>query len=429
MTTIAMLAAVAAFVVVVSLLWLRHRSHVVRRIGVAVARLEERTAPLGERGDGAGGRLEWALTRLERVADRSNTRLAEERSERERLAAALTALDDGVVVVDERGEVVFQNTVAATFIGARHADALAEQTIRQLLGEALRGAVGEREVRLFGPPKRALLVRALPLADAGGAAGAVAVVRDVSGIRRIESVRRDFVANVSHELKTPVGALIALAETLAADDDPEVMRRLADRVSGEAERLGRIVDDLLDLSLIEAQEAPEREPVPVRVLVEEAVERVLSAAEKAGVHLEVSPPPTDLLVSCDRRQVVSALFNLLDNAVKYSPPEREGEPLVECAVSVDGDRGAIWVRDHGIGIPSRDQERIFERFYRVDKARSRASGGTGLGLAIVRHVARAHGGEVYVESREGEGSTFWLVLPLARSGQGASETEIEEVAR
>ena len=254
-----------------------------------------------------------------------------------------------------------------------------------------------------------LELRALPLRLGDHRIGAVGFVRDISELRRVESVRRDFVANVSHELKTPIGALALLAETMAADDDPVVIRQLAERVQLESDRLGRIVDDLLDLSLIEAQEAPSRGPVPVYVVLHEAVERVRAAADARGIPIEISPISADLEVVCDRSQLVSAVTNLLDNAVKYSDSD---EP-VELVASIDDGAASIAVRDHGIGIPKRDLERIFERFYRVDRARSRATGGTGLGLSIVRHIAQAHGGDVTVESIEGVGSTFRLRLPLA----------------
>ena len=240
----------------------------------------------------------------------------------------------------------------------------------------------------------------------------MAFTRDVSEARRVESVRRDFVANVSHELKTPIGALGLLAETMAATDDANVVQQLADRVVREADRLSRIVDDLLDLSQIEAQEAPSRAPIPVRLLVAETVDLVQSAAELAEVPIRIAPEPPEIELACDRRQMRSALINLLDNAIKYSGPHQP----VEIGATVVGDRVAIAVRDHGIGIPTRDLERIFERFYRVDRARSRETGGTGLGLAIVRHVAQAHGGDVTVESREGEGSTFTLHVPISNGG-------------
>ncbi len=331
--------------------------------------------------------------------------------ERESLAGALAAFEDGVVVVDAKGDEVMRNAAAERFRGARHADVLVEDAVRALLEPALRGQRAERELQLFGPPREVLQVRAGPLHRGNRIIGAVAFVRDVSELRRVESVRRDFVANVSHELKTPIGALALLAETMAAGDDSPVNPQLADRVQHEAGRLGRIVDDLLDLSLIEAQEAPTREPVPVHVVLHEAAERVRGAADAVGIPLSVPPVATDLVVIGDRSQLVSAVMNLLDNAVKYSEP---GQPVEVDAVAVDGNV-CISVRDHGIGIPSRDLERIFERFYRVDRARSRATGGTGLGLSIVRHVAQAHGGDVTVESTEGEGSTFRLRVPLPSS--------------
>jgi two-component system, OmpR family, sensor histidine kinase SenX3 len=331
--------------------------------------------------------------------------------ERESLAGAVAAFEDGVVVVDAKGNEVMRNAAGERFHGARHAYALVEDAMRTLLSPALRGERAQRELQLFGPPREVLLVRTAPLWRRNRVIGAVAFVRDVSELRRVESVRRDFVANVSHELKTPIGALSLLAETMAVGDDSPVNIQLADRVQREANRLGRIVDDLLDLSLIEAQERPIREPVPVHVVLHEAAERVRGAADAVGIPLSVAPVATDLVVAGDRSQLVSAVTNLLDNAIKYSEP---GEPVEVDATVGDGDI-CISVRDHGIGIPSRDLERIFERFYRVDRARSRATGGTGLGLSIVRHVAQAHRGDVTVESTEGEGSTFRLRVPLPSS--------------
>jgi two-component system, OmpR family, sensor histidine kinase SenX3 len=334
-------------------------------------------------------------------------------AERESLAGALAAFEDGVVVVDAEGREVLRNAAGERFRGARHADALVEDAMRELLRPALRGEGAERELQLFGPPREVLQVRALPLRCANRIIGAVVFVRDVSELRRVESVRRDFVANVSHELKTPIGALSLLAETMAAGEDSLVNTQLADRVQREANRLGRIVDDLLDLSLIEAQEAPIREPVPVHVVLHEAAERVRGAADTVGIPLSVAPVATDIVVTGDSSQLVSAVTNLLDNAVKYS---ELGDPVEVDAAVVDG-HVCISVRDHGIGIPSRDLERIFERFYRVDRARSRATGGTGLGLSIVRHVAQVHGGDVTVESTEGEGSTFRFRVPLPSSAE------------
>jgi two-component system sensor histidine kinase SenX3 len=342
--------------------------------------------------------------------------------ERARLAEALVASPDAVIVVDADGAVVLRNEASERFHDGRHADALAESEIREMLDGARRGRSDERELQLFGPPREVLLLRAHPLVGANRVIGGVVFIRDISEARRVESVRRDFVANVSHELKTPIGALALLAETMAAGGDEEVMRQLADRVAREADRLSRIIDDLLDLSLIEAQEAPSREPVPARVLLAESVESVRLSAEAAGIPLQVAPEVPDVTIRCDRRQVVSAITNLLDNAIKYS-----GAPnAVEIAATSADGTVTFSVTDHGPGIPSRDLERIFERFYRVDRARSRVTGGTGLGLAIVRHVAHAHGGDVTVQSREGEGSTFRLRLPLAPGTGSAFDHLVED---
>lgn len=331
------------------------------------------------------------------------------------LLAALDESSDAIVVVDRIGREVVRNSVARRFAGARTGEVLAEEAIAELVQDALTGHSSEREIQLYGPPRQVLQLRAFPLRRDGETVGAVAFTRDVSESRRVESVRRDFVANVSHELKTPIGALGLLAETMAATDDVAVVQRLADRVVREADRLARIVDDLLDLSTIEAQEAPTRAPMPVRLLLSECIDLVQAAADAAEVPLHLGPEPPDLEIFCDTRQMRSALVNLVDNAIKYSGPNQS----VEIGACVVDDRVAFVVRDHGIGIPTRDLERIWERFYRVDRARSRDTGGTGLGLAIVRHVAQAHGGEVTVQSREGEGSTFTLHVPLT-NGQSTN---------
>ena len=320
-------------------------------------------------------------------------------------------------MVDAVGHEVLRSTAAERFRDPRHGEAVALEVIERLLRTALDGVADAEELPLFGPPRETLVVRAAPLFDATRTVvGAAAYVDDVTELRRVESVRRDFVANVSHELKTPIGAMGLLAETFLACDDVEVSRRLAEQLVREADRLANIVDDLLDLSQVEAQEHPIREQARVRVLVDEAVERVRAVALASNTPLVVEPIAGDLLISCDPVQVVGAVTNLLDNAIKYS---EEGQ-TVEVSCEAEDGRLAIRVRDHGIGIPSRDMERIFERFYRVDKARSRATGGTGLGLAIVRHVAQAHGGEVTVESIEGQGSTFRLVLPRVGAAMEAA---------
>ncbi|HZQ86117.1 MAG TPA: ATP-binding protein [Acidimicrobiales bacterium] len=336
----------------------------------------------------------------------------------DRLTDALSTVPEGVVLCDEHGQVWFRNEVAQLFAGARHGEVLADLTVTELLDAALRAApeaqYPSQYLELYGPPRRTLLIRAIPLREEGQLLGAVAVIEDVSDRRRLEAVRRDFVANVSHELKSPVGALGILAEAMQLEDEPAVSRRLAERMQTEAFRVARIIDDLLDLSRIESEETPQREPLAVHTVVAQAVERIRPVAEHRGVTIDVSEGPRRLTVVGDRRQLVSAVHNLLDNAVKYSDDGSVVEVRIRSSVSAEPPDAAwaeISIEDHGIGIPSRDLERIFERFYRVDRARARDTGGTGLGLAIVRHVATNHRGEVTVSSHEGQGSVFTLRLP------------------
>lgn len=361
--------------------------------------------------------LTRAMARLQRALDEKEEANARLGAERDRLGRALDGIPEGVVITDESGAVVFRNRAALTFASARHADALVEAAVAQLSAEAVQGSAGRRTLDLFGPPRRTLVISATPLTSPLGI-GALAIIDDVSERRRLEAVRRDFVANISHELKTPVGALGLLAETLVAEDDPEVSRRLAGRIQTEAFRVGRTIEDLLELSRIESGEMPHRDRVAVQRIVAEAVERIRPAAEHAGIEIVIHDVPRRLAVFGDRRQLVSALYNLLDNAVKYS----DAGSTVEVEARTDGTTVDLSVRDHGIGIPARDLERVFERFYRVDQARSRQTGGTGLGLAIVRHVVQNHEGTVHVESRLGEGSTFTLRLPTASGPVALSGT-------
>jgi two-component system sensor histidine kinase SenX3 len=397
-------AAVLALLSVVVLVrgGLRRRA-LARRLAAVATRLEA-MGP-GEVHEGHG--VEGAVARLDRAVDERLAAHTEATEASARLAAALDHVEVGVMVWDDHGRLVFANHGTTTFPGGRHGEALADQALSAMVQRALAGQGDTQTLDLFGPPRRTLVLTTAPLDDERRSIGAVAVIEDVSGRRRLEAVRRDFVANISHELKTPVGALGLLAETLAGERDRAVVERLSTRMHEEALRVGRIIEDLLDLSRIEAEETPAREPVPVHLMVAQAAERVRSLADHRGIALDTDDPPRRLTVLGDRRQLVSAVHNLLENAVKYS----DAGSSVELRVVHEDDQVQLVVRDSGIGIPGRDLERIFERFYRVDRARSRDTGGTGLGLAIVRHVAANHGGEVTVESQEGEGSVFTLRLP------------------
>lgn len=318
-----------------------------------------------------------------------------------RLSGALDAVPAGLVLVDSDGKVVLRNA-AASLVG--HADVLLDEAVQGALAVAKGGESAEQRLTLFGPPQHVLLVRGIPLT--GG--GALVVIDDLTDRARVDAVRTDFVSNISHELKTPVGALAVLAEALADSDDLDVNRRLAQKMVEEAHRASGTIDDLLELSRIELDGRGVREDVNVSAMLGEAVGRHRLRAETLGVQLCIAEVrPTSL--EADGLQLVSAVSNLVDNAVKYS--DVGGKVRITSAIV--GSYAEIEVADQGIGIPARDLDRIFERFYRVDRARSRDTGGTGLGLAIVRHVATNHGGEVGVISREGEGSTFTLRIPIS----------------
>ncbi len=314
----------------------------------------------------------------------------------------LEALPVGVVVAAPDGEIVFRNAAAVAMAGT-HVGVLIDDATERHLRRARRGRQTEELLEFHGPPRMVVAVRAAAMPDGG----AFAFVEDVSERRRIDAVRTDFVANISHELKTPVGALAVLAEALADEDDPAVIRRLVDRMLEESHRAVSTIDDLLELSQIELAGDIDHEEVRLADVVRAGVGRVSSIADQGDITVEVRSDGDGLVVLGDRRQLVSALGNLVENAVKYSEPGQ----LVEVDVRTTDGFVELVVTDHGVGIPARDLDRIFERFYRVDKARSRGTGGSGLGLSIVRHVATNHRGSVTVTSREGEGSTFVLRLP------------------
>lgn len=315
----------------------------------------------------------------------------------------LDALPMGVVVLLPEGQERFRNKVAMSITGARHADVLIEAAAEKLLLLALRGLESREQIQLAGPPQRVIEVRAIPLTDGG----AIAIMDDVTERWRIDQVRTDFVANVSHELKTPVGAISVLAETIEGETDDELVLRLTGRMVIEAQRMSRTIDDLLELSRIELGGEMLTVDLDMADVTAEAVERVSPIAMRKGVPLMLKSEKGIAIVSGDFFQLVSAIANLVENAVKYSDQTHQ----VEVRVLTTDTTVSVEVEDRGIGIPADSIDRIFERFYRVDRARNRATGGTGLGLSIVRHVATNHGGEVNVRSREGEGSTFILQIP------------------
>ena len=318
------------------------------------------------------------------------------------LAGAMDALPIGVVVAVASADHLVRNTIASAMTGVRHVDVLVDQAVEALLAETFISGNQERALEVAGPPTRHFSIRTERLA--GG--DAVAVIEDVTQKVLIDTVRTDFVANLSHELKTPIGGIAALGDTMTNETDPLVIQQLAERIVKESFRMSGIVDDLLSLSRIEFGKSDDWQPVEVGSVLREAVGQCQHLAQRHNVEIKLELE-NGAMVFGDRSQLVSALSNLIENAVKYSEPGK----LVRVETKEDVETVMISVSDQGIGIAPADQERIFERFFRVDRARSRSTGGTGLGLSIVRHVVDNHGGKISVQSEEGTGATFTVTLP------------------
>lgn len=332
----------------------------------------------------------------------------------ELLSDAIKHLEIGIVVSSRSGTVLYRNDSADAMRGT-HLGVLVDEHVEASLTLARAGERVSRVVELHGPPKSWISIAAEPLPDGA----AVVTIQDVSERMRTDAMRTDFVTNISHELKTPVGAIAVLADALEEENDFDVVRRLVGRIGTEAERAVHTIDDLLRLSNFESA-GRGQEVVDLASVVQSAISRGRIADAGRGVEVMAIEPQTPIRVIADRGQLASAVGNLVENAVKYS---NQGG-VVQVRSRIAESTVEIMVADQGVGIPARDIDRIFERFYRVDKARSRDTGGTGLGLAIVRHVASNHGGEVLVSSEEGEGSTFVLRLPV--SLLVPSETEMSE---
>lgn len=337
-----------------------------------------------------------------------------------RLMRIVESLPLGVLVFDEAGERLFANAAAKGFLADRLHAALVTSAITEVVDEAARHdeLASTRVIELYGSGRTHLSIRGVPVgASVVGQSAVVVTIEDITELRSADLLRRDFVANVSHELKTPIGAIGVLAETLLDVDDPAVGRRLAGRLQDEAFRLATTVDDLLTLARIESGEQIDVAQVRVDDVMAAVLDRVGVQAEARSVETVIEIEPSDLTVMGDRNQLISGFANLVDNAVKYSGA---GSTVAVKASTADG-RATIEFVDHGIGIPEADLERIFERFYRVDRGRSRDTGGTGLGLSIVRHVVVNHAGSIDVDSVEGEGTTFRITLPAAAPGVSSLE--------
>ncbi|HVA73556.1 MAG TPA: ATP-binding protein [Acidimicrobiales bacterium] len=320
-----------------------------------------------------------------------------------RLSEVVGILPIGVLVVAEDGSTVTENARLVSPTPDPGINLLVQEAAVEAAKECTRlGDPVTREVHLHGPPAHVFEITARRL----GSGEVACLVEDVSERQRLADVRRDFIVNASHELRTPIGAIALLAETLEHEHDAVTINRLASHITREADRARSLLEDVLGLARLEGGDIGDRGPVDLAWVAKEAIGRLATLAQQSSVELELEVhEPVSVVGNSD--QLVSAIANLVDNAVKYSAPGG----VVTVAIGREGCWATAEVSDNGRGIPSRDLDRIFERFYRADRGRDRRTGGTGLGLAIVRHVVENHGGEVKVESQEGIGSTFRLTLP------------------
>ena len=367
---------------------------------------------------------EWfgLRTAVRYIATYSQERFQLLETERAKSTAVLDSMTEGVIALDEHGHVVLMNPAARRILHFRD-DSEEKRTLLEVvrhrgLAELIEWCQSrehaepcKREIEWHVPDVRMLEVNAMPVPFSSQARGVLLVFHDVTELRRLETVRAEFVANVSHELRTPLTAIKGCLETVLDEAPPQsaTHRRFLEVANSHAERLGRLVDDLLNLSDIETGKVVlYPRAVPLRAFVSETAAMFARDAAKKDVHL-VNQVPTDLSVQADRDRLSQILVNLVDNAVKYTP---KGGHVRFLAAEEPG-HVRLTIQDTGQGIPASELPRITERFYRVDKARSREEGGTGLGLAIVKHLVQLHGGTLQIDSEYGKGTTIAFLLPIA----------------
>jgi two-component system phosphate regulon sensor histidine kinase PhoR len=366
---------------------------------------------------------------ISEMGTQSRSKIEEISKEKDYLQTILKGMAEGVLVVDGRGRILLVNDALRRLLSLSSdvSDKMPLEIIRNAeLEGAIRKAIqdGENialELDLDKSGEKTIEINVVSILssnkrtdeDNEGIRGAIAVFHDITRLKQLEKIRQDFVANVSHELRTPLTTIKGYAETLlegALKEDQAF--QFVQVIKRHTDRLTKIVEDLLMLSRIETKEFQLRmEAIPLRDFIDDVVEFVKEPAEKKEISLSRNEIPSSLAVQADRDYLEQILINLLDNAVKYTP---EGGKVIVSAIEKDSKEIQFSVEDNGIGIPKEDLSRIFERFYRVDKGRSKELGGTGLGLSIVKHLVQAHGGRVWVESQIGKGSTFYLTLPKRR---------------
>jgi two-component system phosphate regulon sensor histidine kinase PhoR len=383
-------------------------------------------------------REEILLAEKSRAITHLEDELRVQESARREMEEVFASLQDAVFLVDGEARLRFLNHAALQMFEVRVEDVLGAQLLEAFpsfgLEAAVRAALEQaknsaQEITLHAPQLREVLMRVAPVRrqtplQTGQSAGAVVILQDLTELRRLERMRRDFVANASHELRTPIANMRAMAETLQeAPDDKDLAARFYPQMISEAERLSRLVSDLLDLARLESQaeeDAPPLQSLDLVPLIYDVVHRSKYKAIERHIEVVCEFAPgceRDVFVAGEAATLEQVVFNLLDNALMYTPAQ--GKVTLSLsrekidAGEADKSRVLLRVRDTGIGIPAGDLQRIFERFYRVDKARARAQGGTGLGLAIVKHIVENQGGHVWAQSEQGQGTTFFVALAAA----------------
>jgi two-component system phosphate regulon sensor histidine kinase PhoR len=357
------------------------------------------------------------------LAARLREKIEDLAQEQAKATAILDGMEEGVVAVDGREHVILMNERARSLLGLAGGrgdgkpllEVVRNSDLHDLVraGAASKAGMVHAELRVAGQSERVLQAHAVPLRLGADDVGAVVVLHDVTALRRLERVRTEFIANVSHELRTPLTAIHGYLETLlgGALEEPEHARKFLEIVFRHTERLGRLLDDLTDLSNIELGRVSLRvAPVDFSEIADSVIDIIRPKAQAGGVALDARLPGALPPVEADHDRLAQILINVVDNAVKYTPP---GGRVTLSAEAGPAGQVEVRITDTGIGIPATDLPRITERFYRVDKARSRELGGTGLGLAIVKHLVAAHGGELRIDSRPGEGTTVAFTLPIS----------------
>jgi two-component system phosphate regulon sensor histidine kinase PhoR len=397
---------------------------------IASGRLKHRTLRVGSTRE-----LHDLGTALDDMRRQIQTHIGQITLEKSRLEAVLTSITEAILVTDQSGRILMGNGTFEKLFGVSDAiegrmpiELVRHRDVQDAIEQTLKtGQVVFLDLTRSDSRERHFDVQIAPILQDDHMAGSVTIFYDITELRRLERIRKDFVANVSHELRTPLTTIKGCASTLAdgALDDREASQRFVKMINTHADRLHNLVEDILDLSRIESGALPlETGVYPIHEMINSVVGQIRPLAKEKTLTIEINIKE-NVQVQCDHKLIEQALFNLLDNAVKYTPEEGKIWIQTRDFEHVENDREnrrnehgentqtriALEVKDTGIGIPLSDMDRIFERFYRVDKGRSRAMGGTGLGLSIVRHIMDAHGERVYVESEQGKGSTFGLTLP------------------